>query len=343
MWMRKFYLFIAGCLLVLTTEAQDPNFSQFFVSPLTLNPALTGKFNGDFRIAGNYRDQWPAISKAFITSTASFDMPVLRNRLSELDTWGIGIMAMTDKTANGILSTNQIAFTTAYHKGIDEDGLHQIGLGFQGTYNTKRLDGTKLNFESELDENGSWTIPSGEAVDNREFNLSYFDVSVGALYNGSTDGYNNFYVGVSGYHLNKPKESFTEDNIEYTLNPRVTAHAGAAIPIGDISRTVYASALYSRQAGATNIVAGGAVGLMMNTDEENPTTFFAGLWGRFNNLNDAVIPYLGLEFGGFRLGASYDVNVSSLKTASQSRGGIEISLIYIKRPPGYKGIPCPRF
>jgi hypothetical protein len=35
--------------------AQDPNFSQFFASPLTLNPALTGKFDGSFRLAGNYR------------------------------------------------------------------------------------------------------------------------------------------------------------------------------------------------------------------------------------------------------------------------------------------------
>jgi predicted porin len=60
-------------------------------------------------------------------------------------------------------------------------------------------------------------------------------------------------------------------------------------------------------------------------------------------VNDAVIPYVGLEFGGFRLGASYDVNISSLKTASQSRGGIEISLIYINFPVGNKGIPCPRF
>ena len=343
MRMRKFYLVITACLMLEQLSAQDPNFSQFFVSPLTLNPALTGKFNGDFRIAGNYRDQWPAISKAFITSTASFDLPVLRNRISELDTWGVGVMAMTDKTANGILNTNMIAVTTAYHKGLDEDGLHQIGLGFQGAYYTKRLDGTKLNFESELDDHGGWTIPSGEAVDNREFNLSYFDVSVGALYNGSTDGYNNFYFGVSGYHLNKPRESFASDNIAYTLEPRITAHAGGAIPIGDISRTVYLSALFSRQAGATNIVAVGAVGMMMNADEENPTTFYAGLWSRFNNVNDALIPYLGLEFGSFRLGASYDVNISSLKSASQSRGGIEISLIYIKRPPGSKGIPCPRF
>jgi type IX secretion system PorP/SprF family membrane protein len=343
MRMRKLLVvIIVGCSLVKTAEAQDPNFSQFFVSPLTLNPAMTGKFNGDFRVAGNYRDQWPAISKAFVTSTASFDLPLLRNRISELDTWGLGVMAMTDKTANGILSTNMISITTAYHKGLDVDGLHQIGIGFQGTYNTKRLDGTRLHFESELDQFGGWTGVSGETVDNQVLNLSYFDVSAGVLYNGSSDGYNNYYFGLSAYHLNKPKESFAGD-IFYTLNPRITAHAGGAIPLADYTRTIYLSALFSRQAGASNIVAGGAVGFLMNQDEENPTNFYAGLWSRFNNVNDALIPYVGLEFGGFRLGASYDVNISSLKTASQSRGGIEVSLIYIKRPPGSKGIPCPQF
>ncbi|MFT3826972.1 MAG: PorP/SprF family type IX secretion system membrane protein [Chitinophagaceae bacterium] len=340
--MRKLFLTVILGALLQNAVAQDPNFSQFFVSPLTLNPALTGKFNGNFRVAGNYRDQWPAISKAFVTSTLSVDMPILRNKISELDTWGVGIMAMTDKTANGILSTNMISLTTAYHKGIDEDGLQQIGVGFQATYNTKRLDGTKLNFENEMDQYGGWTIPSGESIDNREINLSYFDVSIGALYNGSTDGYNNYYLGASLYHVNKPKESFSND-VFYTLNPRVTVHAGGSIPIGDRTRTVYLSALFSRQAAANNIVAGGAVGFLVNNDEDNPTNFFAGAWTRFNNVNDAIIPYLGLEFGSFRLGASYDVNISSLKTASQSRGGIEISLIYINRPAGSKGIPCPRF
>ena len=340
--MRKYLLVIFVLMQAGMALAQDPNFSQFFVSPLTLNPALTGKFNGDFRAAGNYRDQWPAISKAFITSTLSLDMPIMRGKLSELDTWGVGLLAMTDKTANGILSTNMISLSTAYHKGIDEDGLNTIGLGFQGTYNTKRLDGTKLNFEDELDQFGGWSIPSGETIDNQQVNLSYFDVSVGALFNGSTDGYNNYYVGASVYHINKPKESFTGD-IFYTLNPRVTLNAGGAIPIGDRTRTVYLSSIYSRQAGATNIVAGGAVGFLLNGDEEKPNNFYAGLWTRFNNVNDALIPYIGLEFGDFRLGASYDVNISSLKTASQSRGGLEISLIYIKRPPGARGVPCPRF
>jgi type IX secretion system PorP/SprF family membrane protein len=328
--------------LAYSVKAQDPNFSQFFVSPLSLNPALTGKFNGDFRIAGNYRDQWPTINKAFVTSTLSLDLPLLRQKLNPIDTWGIGIMTLSDKSANGILSTNTISVSTSYHKGLDENGMHQIGVGFQGTFSTKRLDGTRLNFEDELDQFGGWSIPSGETVNDRNLNFDYADFSMGVLYNGSTNGVNNFYAGLSAYHLNKPRETFTGD-IYYTLEPRITFNAGTALPVGDGSRKVYLSTLYSNQAGAQNFVAGAAAGLSLNDEPENPSELFLGVWTRFNNVNDAIIPYAGLEFNGIRIGASYDVNVSSLKTGSQRRGGIEVSLIYIKRKPGYKPLPCPKF
>ncbi|MDE3249481.1 MAG: type IX secretion system membrane protein PorP/SprF, partial [Bacteroidota bacterium] len=119
-------------LMKMLASAQDPHFSQFFSSPLTLNPALTGKFDGVFRAAGNYRDQWPAISKAFVTSTLSVDAPLLGSKINPNDVWGVGLMAMTDRTANGILNSNYISFSTSYHKGLDEDGYHQLGFGFQG-------------------------------------------------------------------------------------------------------------------------------------------------------------------------------------------------------------------
>jgi len=340
--MRRLLLLLCWAFIANTARAQDPNFSQFFVSPLTLNPALTGKFNGNFRVAGNYRDQWPEISKAYVTSTASFDMPILRSKISDIDTWGVGIMAMSDKTANGVLSSNYVSISTSYHKGIDEEGLNSIGIGFQGTFANKRLDGTKLNFLDELDANGGFTGNSEEPIDDQQFNITHFSFGVGALYNGSTNGYNNFYLGVSAYHLNRPKESFT-GNVFYQLNPRVTVNAGGAIPLADKTKTIYLSSMYSSQAGANNIMLGGAAGFLLNGDEENPTSVYFGAWTRFNNVNDAVIPYIGMEAGGFRFGASYDVNVSSLKTASQSKGGIEISLIYIKRPAGYKGVRCPSF
>jgi type IX secretion system PorP/SprF family membrane protein len=326
-------------------HAQDPAFSQFFASPLTLNPALTGKFNGVIRVAGNYRNQWPAINNAFITSTVSVDAPILKGRLPEDDTWGVGLMAMSDKTANGILSSNYLAFSTAYHKALDENGWNQLGIGFQGTYATKSLDGTKLNFEDELDQQGGWTIPSAESVDGHQVDLSYFDMSVGVLYNGSTNGVNNFYFGASSYHITRPKESFT-GNSYYVLHPRLTLHGGYSFPLtpDNTKNYIHFSGLFSKQADATDAVLGGAWSTNVNDNDANPINFYLGAWVRFSNLTDAVIPYVGLDFGPFTLGMSYDVNVSSLKTASQSMGGIEISLIYIKKPSdGRKEIPCPRF
>src|SRR5689334_9816947 len=99
--MRKF---ICACLVLSVTmigRAQDPNFSQFFVSPLTLNPALTGKFDGSFRVAGNYRNQWPTINNAFTTYTASIDANILRSVIPEFDQFGLGVMAFSDKAGNG--------------------------------------------------------------------------------------------------------------------------------------------------------------------------------------------------------------------------------------------------
>src|SRR5450432_1629070 len=99
---KSFSLLFLSLVACFAVCAQDPGFSQFFASPLTLNPALTGKFNGTLRVAGNYRDQWPAINNAFVTSTISVDMPIAKNHLPDNDTWGIGLMGMTDRTANGI-------------------------------------------------------------------------------------------------------------------------------------------------------------------------------------------------------------------------------------------------
>ena len=82
--MKKLICTLSICLtLALCASAQDPNFSQFFASPLTLNPALTGKFDGVYRVAGNYRNQWPTINNAFRTYTASFDMGILKNSIPD--------------------------------------------------------------------------------------------------------------------------------------------------------------------------------------------------------------------------------------------------------------------
>lgn len=337
--MKKLLSTLTICVaLTIMSNAQDPNFSQFFASPLTLNPALTGKFDGVYRVAGNYRNQWPSISNAYTTATVSWDMGIMKNRIPEYDQFGIGIMGFTDRAGDGALTNNYAALSLAYHKGLDENGYHQIGAGFQGTYVNKRLNTANLKFEDQLTPFG-FTGITQEVFSNQQVNISYFDLNAGFIYNGSTNGYNNFYLGASMYHVNRPKESFQGGN--FVLNARTTIQGGAKIPAGAYNY-LHVAANHSMQAKAHNTMIGAAYSLNVNNDEENPTNLYIGSWYR---LKDAVIPYIGLEFGEWHLGASYDVNTSSLKPASNSRGGIEMSLIYIRKytDPNMKKLNCPKF
>jgi type IX secretion system PorP/SprF family membrane protein len=337
------FTLVMSVALVSVSTAQDPNFSQFFASPLTLNPALTGKFDGLFRVAGNFRNQWPTINEAFVTKTASIDFGVLRNRISEIDQMGVGILAVTDRAGDGVLVTNYAGLSLAYHKGLDEDGFNQLGIGFQGTFVNKRVDVAKVNFEDELTPLG-FTGVTSEIFDSKQISVGYFDLNAGVLYNGSTNGYNNFYVGASMYHINRPKETFQGGN--YLLAARTTIQAGGRIPMTNKNNNLHISTNYSFQQGAKTFVAGAAFSYNVNNSEENPTNLYLGAWTRISSKqNDAVIPYFGLEFASVQLGYSYDINISQLKTASNSVGGHELSLIFIKKPsdPNARKLNCPRF
>jgi type IX secretion system PorP/SprF family membrane protein len=336
--MKRLLLIFIGLVSLSLANAQDPNFSQFFASPMTLNPALTGKFDGVYRIAGNYRNQWPTINNAFVTKTASIDFGILKNRLADIDQLGVGIMGFTDRAGDGVLTNNYLSASVAFHKGLDENGYHQIGAGFQGSYMNKRLDVTKVYFEDQLTPNG-FTGVTSESFSDDQVSLSYFDLNAGVLYSGSTNGYNNFYLGASMYHINRPKETFQKGN--FLLNVRTTIQAGGKIPVGPYNY-LHIAANHSVQAKTNNTMVGGAFALNVNQDQENPTNVYFGSWYRFN---DAVIPYIGLEFGEFHIGASYDVNTSSLKPASNVRGGAEISLIYVRKPvdPNARKLNCPKF
>lgn len=319
-----------------SVKAQDPHFSQFFASPLTLNPALTGKFDGTLRVAGNYRNQWPAFNNVYTTSTLSVDFDILKNKLPDYDTWGVGILALTDKAGGGILTNNYLGLSTSYHKALDEDGFQQIGIGFQGTYGQKRLDNSKLLFEDQLTPFG-FTGVTQDVFNAENLNINYMDLNAGIMYSASTNESNNFYLGASMYHINRPKESFKGGN--WNIAARTTISAGGYFPVSDML-TLHTSGIYQVQNKATETVVGGALAAAIDGNNENPANVYGGLWYRFN---DAIIPYIGLEFSGLRIGASYDINTSSLKSGSQSRGGMELSIIYIKRPAGFKGIPCPKF
>lgn len=327
---------VVSTLMQGNSAAQDPHFSQFSSSPLSLNPALTGKFFGSFRVAGNYRNQWPSINQAFTTSTISLDMNGFRKQLPSNDHLGFGFIGYNDNSASGAVKFNYASFSTAYHKGLDEDGMHSLGLGFQVTYANMLINTAAIQFEDQLTSAG-FTGVSTESFNGLTLKSNYLDLNAGILYNGSTSERNNFYIGVSIYHLNRPKQTFTGS--EFLLNPRTTIHAGGYFPISK-NANLHFSGLHLFQGAATETMLGGSLQLIANPSIEKPVSLYLGSWVRFQ---DAIIPSIGVEFNDYRLGFSYDYNSSALKTASQNRGGIELSLIYQFRPSLDKPINCPKF
>ena len=333
--MRKSLVILCALLLTIMVKAQDPHFSQFFASPLTLNPAFTGKFDGSWRVAANHRDQWPSIPKAYVTTSASIDFPILKKRIPQNDVFGVGISGLTDASANSILKLNYGSVSLSYHKALNENGTTTIGAGFQATYSSLSLDVSKLTFEDQLTQNG-FTGTTSDILTNGK-NQNYFDMNAGLLFSGSTNGENNFYLGASMYHITRPKVSFKDKN--WHLSGRITVHGGGSLPVSDVV-SIHSSVIYQTQNKASEITVGAALSANFNQNPANPSSIYLGCWYRFN---DAIVPYVGIEFGGLRIGASYDVNISNLKAATASRGGSEFSLIFIKKPAEPKGIPCPKF
>ena len=117
---NKFILIIFLAFSHLAVKAQDPHFSQYFASPLTLNPAMTGYFDGDHRASANFRQQWWSLGSPFVTSTLSFDSKIMQLKLPEKDIFGAGIMALFDQSLGGSFNSINIAASGSYHKALDE-------------------------------------------------------------------------------------------------------------------------------------------------------------------------------------------------------------------------------
>ena len=78
--MKKFLPLFFLLAIATTGLAQDQHFTQFFASPLTLNPALTGTFDGKYRVAFIYRDQEP-----YKTFAGAIDLRFNMRNIGSLD------------------------------------------------------------------------------------------------------------------------------------------------------------------------------------------------------------------------------------------------------------------
>ena len=76
----KIFIAMAVCIFISNdANAQDAAFSHFYANPLYLNPAFAGATpKGCPRASLNWRDQWPGIGSSYITTSASWDIPLYK-------------------------------------------------------------------------------------------------------------------------------------------------------------------------------------------------------------------------------------------------------------------------
>lgn len=339
------FVVLAILLWIGRAVAQDPSFSQFFSSPLNVNPALTAQINSKWRAISNYRSQWIGPNEPYTTGTISFDSKIFQNLadnyVDEITRVGIGGMMLYDQTLGGALKSSFASLNLSGNvrlkegNGTEMNGFkirhiskirmdaaaeQRIGAGIGISYGNRRVDFTKITFENQFNGIGfDASLPSGESgLENMK---PFVSANAGLLYSYINDGI-NFDFGVAAFHFNKPKQTVLNNDKEF-LAPRYVVHTNYERSLTD-QVVLNTNGIYQYQSGASYFSIGGAVGYYLSDDENFPQMVNAGLWYWSKN---AIIPYLGYSYGDFQLGVTYDITTSKLSQASKRMQTFELCLI----------------
>lgn len=334
--MKKIFAAIVCVIVATQVFAQDIHFSQFFNSPLTLNPALTGKMNGAYRVGFIYRNQWfqsSATGTPFITYSGSVDAPIRFKN----DALGLGLVAYHDNAAEGALKTTNVMASVAYHKALGKDAKHSISLGTQLGFYQKRLDPGNFRFENQF---GGGTIydPTAPTGENLGDSKGLFDLNVGLHWNSLIGKRSAIYAGGSMFHILAPEVNLVNSQ-PFNLPRRIVANGGLDLGLGE-KFSLLPSVFFQYQDKAKELNAGLAAAYAFNQS----FTWYLGGYYRFAEV--APIAYTAFEFKGFRLGLSYDFPLSGIKNFNNP-GSIEMSLLFVGKakelPNPSSLLFCPRF
>jgi len=351
LFMKKVQSLWIACLVLVglsSLNAQDIHFSQFYMSPLNLNPAMTGVMNCNIRLAANYRNQWASAlrSNAYSTYSVSYDqrVPVGRN-----DYFGLGGTFWGDRAgeANFATLTGKLSLSYSKKMGGGRNDGHYLVFGAEGGVAQRSIDFLKLRWGTQHDGEGGFdpnleTLETGFDRDN----FIFADMAAGLLWFMVFDKDNNLYLGGAFHHLNRANQSFDSDG-EDLLYSRFTVHAGGEFMMSD-RFGITPGVIVMSQGPSFQVNAGTGFKFLLGS-RQNYQAFQFGLWTRISNkietgvLNDAAILSTRFDYDAFSLGFSYDINVSPLKPATNSNGGFEFALIYKICGPERRGVYCPNF
>ena len=313
-------LFLPGLKLI----GQDIHFSQFFNSPLGLNPSQTGDFDGNWRVAANYRDQWTALNIPYKTMSASFDeaFPVDNNKFAG------GLYVVNDQSA---LIKNKIYLSGSWSRELKG---YALSGGLQLGYVMQKVDPHTFPQDYNYQTYNFETVSPGESS-------SYFDINIGFGAKRKIGRY-DLEAGASIYHLNHPTESFSGSGPRLPLKYLVNLAART-----DLVTNLYLKprVLFGYMGGSKDIMLGSWAGYTVQGSrkirELNAGVFVRN--GLATNI-DAFVLMGGVQIKNISITASYDMTVSTLSKYGKNYSSFELSLIYRNISAAFKifSIPCER-
>jgi len=320
-------------------NAQDIHFSDFYASPINLNPALTGLFQQKFRFALYYRDQYRTVTVPYSTLGAGVEARKSHLFKSQ-NALGIGLQVNRDVAGDGNLGSTQLVIPIASHFPANRN----LVLSYAGSISIQKstIDLDQLRFSNQF--NGfafDSDLPIGE--NGLEDNRMFFLLNAGVNARFMNKKKFGFGLGAALFNINSPAFSFLEN--DYEIPMRFIAHTIIKYPfkenidIAPSGKIQFQGTLREYQAGFQ---------VFHYTQSFTIQSINYGLWFRAKD-KDAAILNLGFRYFGLIFGFSYDINISTLKRASNGHGAFEITLTYIqgkgnrKKSKKYEMIKCPGY
>jgi type IX secretion system PorP/SprF family membrane protein len=350
--MKKIFFFALLLQGVLQqVAAQDAQFSQFYSSPLTLNPALTGAFDGKFRVSSIYRDQNQAVSQnPFKTFSTALDIKFDVNPRARMkDQMGVGITFMTDKTTGFDLNANSIMLSTSYIKALNQDNNQFLTLGLQGGVIQRNVNFGNLYFSDQFDGYTQYALPTYETFTDAN-NFAVPDLNVGLNYTLAPKRGTVIFIGGAIHHLFSPRVSFykkkdTDERFAVFLEKKYSVQASAQLGKNGGFKFI-PRVLWAVQGQHQQLSAGTDTRFIVNT--YNGMAMHLGAWAHASrNLAnpigmEGVTALVGIEYSNFLIGISYDANLKSIASFGRRQGGIEFSFAYLGNYDN-ETILCPKF
>lgn len=337
--MKKKIFFSLLVFPAILLNAQEFHFTQFNNPSMLINPAHTGVMNRDLRVSSLYRSQYGSVkgndAKAFSTTMVSADASIFPKG-SGSDFWGIGLTAYQHNRGFDELNTTSASLSASFSKALNASGSSFLSLGILGAYAqlARGNPNIPLTWDSQWDFNKSSfnsALPANEdnLLANGRRNFNYADISAGALFNGVLSKSIQMTAGLALWHINGPNISFSKTDKAY-LNRKLVFHTQWDIATNYESRIrLVPSLCYIRQGTQQLFNVGIGTRFMLSqasvyTDFKKQSSFFLGLNYRHK---EALCPIARLEYRNIAFGASYDVNISKLRTVSNGNGAMEFFLI----------------